>query len=357
MNKLSFGIKTAPSEFNRIMEQILAGLKKTRTYFDDIIIHGATKEECQQNLYACLQRLRKYDLHLNRHKCLFFQQEIEYLGHITGFNKILKSPKKSRSHHQHAKTIQHWRSTLLPRYDYVLFKIYPECINNYVPLRKLLLKDSKFKWPNVCENAWLKLKNEILNDRILMPYKPELPLVVTCDASPTGIAGVLSHIIINGVEKPIAFASRSLTPAERNYSQLDRQTLAIVFAVNHFFMYVFARKFKLVTDNQPLTRIFHQNNKLPVMTSARLLHYASFLSGFDYEVEHKKGSENVNVDCLSRAPKNQQYYSTDITINEKVYQLCYSTIFEISSEKLIAKSIAQETDKDKVLSKIKKNLL
>ncbi|KMQ85648.1 integrase core domain protein [Lasius niger] len=79
--------------------------------------------------------------------------------------------------------------------------------------------------------------------------------------------------------------------------------------------------------------------------------------GFDYEVESKKGSENVNVDCLSRAPKNQQYYSTDITINEKVYQLCYSTIFEISSEKLIAKSIAQETDKDKVLSKIKKNLL
>lgn len=94
MNKLSFGIKTAPSEFNQIMEQILAGLKKTRTYFDDIIIHGATKEECQQNLYACLQRLRKYALHLNRHKCLFFQQEIEYLGHITGFNKISKSPKK-----------------------------------------------------------------------------------------------------------------------------------------------------------------------------------------------------------------------------------------------------------------------
>jgi len=68
-------------------------------------------------------------------------------------------------------------------------------------------------------------------------------------------------------------------------------------------MYLVANS-KLVTDNRPFTRIFHQNNKLPAMTSARLLRYALFLSGFDYEVEYKKGSENVNVDCLSRAPVN-----------------------------------------------------
>jgi len=93
------------------------------------------------------------------------------------------------------------------------------------------------------------------------------------------------------------------------------------------------------------------------MTSARLLRYASFLSGFDYEVEYKKGSENVNVDCLSRAPVNQKHYSTDIAINEKVHQLCYSTIFEISSEELTAERITQETNKNEVLSRIKKNLL
>lgn len=67
-------------------------------------------------------------------------------------------------------------------------------------------------------------------------------------------------------------------------------------------MYLYGRKFQLVTDNQPLTRIFHQSAKLPAMTSARLLRYASFLSGFDYEVKFKKGSDNTNVDCLSRVP-------------------------------------------------------
>ncbi|XP_018305543.1 uncharacterized protein K02A2.6 [Mycetomoellerius zeteki] len=92
------------------------------------------------------------------------------------------------------------------------------------------------------------------------------------------------------------------------------------------------------------------------MTSARLLRYASFLSGFDYEVEYKKGNENVNADCLSRAPIHQKYYSTDIAINE-VHQLCYSTIFEISTEELTTKTIVQETDKDEVLSKIKQALL
>lgn len=94
------------------------------------------------------------------------------------------------------------------------------------PLRKLLLKDSKFKWTSLWENAWLKLKNEILNDRILTLYKPELPLVVTCDASPTGIAGVLSHIIINGVEKPISFASnKSLIPQKGIIANLTTKLL------------------------------------------------------------------------------------------------------------------------------------
>jgi len=122
-------------------------------------------------------------------------------------------------------------------------------------------------------------------------------------------------------------------------------------------MYAFDRKFKLVTDNRPLTRIFHQNNKLLAMTSARLLRYASFLSGFDYEIKYKKGSKNVNVDCLFKAPVNQKHYSIDIAINEEVYQLCYLTIFEISSEELTTERIVQETDKDKVLSRIKENLL
>lgn len=92
MNRLSFGIKTAPSEFNRILDQILQGLDGTLSYFDDIIFHDGTMEEYQSRLEQCLIRLRKYNLHLNKAKCEFFKTEIQYLGHVVRHNQILKSP-------------------------------------------------------------------------------------------------------------------------------------------------------------------------------------------------------------------------------------------------------------------------
>jgi hypothetical protein len=97
MNRLSFGNKAALSEFNRIIDHIFQGLRKTLSYFDDLIIHGATKEECQENLELCLGMLKKYSIHLNRKKCSLFQERIEYFGHVIEFNKISKSPDKIRA--------------------------------------------------------------------------------------------------------------------------------------------------------------------------------------------------------------------------------------------------------------------
>lgn len=354
MNRLSFGIKTAPSEFNRIIDQILRDIPKTESYFDDIIIHGETREECKANLTACLNQLRKYDLHLNRRKCSLFQERIEFLGHIIEFNKILKSPVKVAA----ITDMPSPKSNDGVRRFLGLVTYYARFIPNAstitAPLRELLKKNAQFKWTAQCEAAFLKLKEEIASDRVLMPFNPELPVQLACDASPTGIAGILSHIV-DDQERPIAFASRSLTQAEQNYSQLDREALAIVFAVDHFFQYLFARPFKLITDNQPLVRIFHQNAKLPRMTSARLQRYAAFLSGFNYEVIFKKGSENNNVDCLSRAPINPKPH-TDTAINEEVHLLCEESISRISTLNLTFQSIREETIKDESLSKIMKEL-
>lgn len=100
----------------------------------------------------------------------------------------------------------------------------------------------------------------------------------------TGIAAALSHENY-GVERPKAYASRSLNSSELNYSQLNRETLEIICCVNYFYNYIFGKKFVLGTVNVPLTRILHQNKALPQMTSARLLRYASFLSGFDHTVQ------------------------------------------------------------------------
>lgn len=354
MHRLSFGIKTAPAEFNRIIDQILRDVPSTESYFDDIIVHGETFEECKSNLKCCLQQLQKFDLHLNVSKCLFFENKIEFLGHTIEHNKVQKSPSKIQAILQmpEPKSADDVRRFLGMVTYYSRFILNVSTITT--PLRKLLYKNSKFKWSAECQNAFNKLKKEIASDRVLMPYNPELPLQLACDASPTGIAGVLSHLV-QGEERPIAFTSRSLTKAEQNYSQLDREALAIFYAIQRFHEYLFGRQFNLVTDNQPLVRIFHQSNKLPQMTSARLQRYAAFLSGYNYKIIHKNGTENVSADCFSRAPVTRTGNCIN-SIDQEVHQLCIASINQICSRRLNFKTIQEETQKDETLFKILSNL-
>ncbi|XP_054278713.1 uncharacterized protein K02A2.6-like [Macrosteles quadrilineatus] len=234
----------------------------------------------------------------------------------------------------------------------------PDLSTKTTPLRQLLQKNRRFHWSIDCQTAFDCLKEEITSKRVLVPYDPHRPIVLTYDASPTGIAAVsqMSHII-DDEEKPIAYASRSLTPSERNYSQLDREALATVFGVSHFYNYLYGLHFTLITDNAPLSRIFHESKSLPPMTSSRLLRYASFLSGFNYSIRFKKGEANANVDCLSRAPVTQHSETLDIFLNNEVTLLHSETIFEISSTNLNATILARETEADQNLREIKRKLL
>lgn len=355
MNRLSFGIKTAPSEFNRIISQILTDIPNCDSYFDDIIIHGKTEQECAKHLRTCLQRLSEYDLHLNKNKCVFFATEISYLGHIIRENKIMKCPEKIKavSNMTQPTNVDEVRRFLGMLTYYSRF--IPDYSSISYPIRKLLKKQHRFSWTSECEAAFQQLKSEMCSDRVLTPYNPKLPIVLTTDASPVGVAAILSHSV-NNEERPIAYVSRSLTESEMNYSQLDREALAIIFAVSRFYNYVYGRHFYLVTDNAPLSRIFAENRSLPQMTSARLLRYASFLSGFDYTLKCKKGKNNENVDCLSRAPLHRRGKTMDMILNEEVNQLYTESVFLLSNEVVTAVTIANETLNDPDLQKILKDL-
>ncbi|XP_011882947.1 PREDICTED: uncharacterized protein K02A2.6-like [Vollenhovia emeryi] len=159
VNRLSFGIKVAPAEFNRILEQILQDLKKTESYFDDVIVHGATQEECLQNLHACLARLQVYDLHINRGKCIFFAEKIEYLGHVVQHNQISKSPAKVQAilEMPRPKNVEEVRRFLGLLTYYARF--IPDLSTKTTPLRTLLKKNYNFKWSATCEAAFTHLKN------------------------------------------------------------------------------------------------------------------------------------------------------------------------------------------------------
>ncbi|XP_046391594.1 uncharacterized protein K02A2.6-like [Ischnura elegans] len=355
MNRLSFGIKTAPAEFNRILGQLLNGLPKVEAYFDDIICHGSDLEECTRNLTACLERLRENDLHLNRAKCSFFKESISYLGHVVSHNQIQKCPVKIQAVSQmpRPKDLGELRRFLGLVTYYSRF--IPDFSSKSYPLRRLLRTGERFVWSAAEEAAFVNLKSELCSDRLLIPFDPSKQVILTTDASPTGIAAVLSHDI-DGHERPIAYASRALTQAESNYSQLDREALAIIYATTHFFNYIFGKRFVLVTDNEPLSRIFHPDRPLPQMTSSRLLRYASFLSGLDYTVRCKKGRENENVDCLSRAPASTSSPSLEISIDQEINALHAETLLQISSASITADIVAEETAKDPELQALLQEL-
>ncbi|XP_054706700.1 uncharacterized protein K02A2.6-like [Uloborus diversus] len=147
-----------------------------------------------------------------------------------------------------------------------------------------------------------EVKQEISSERVLCHYDPKLPIVLQTDASPVGIGAVLSHITEDDSEKPIMFASRSLTATERNYSQIDKEALSIVWAVKKYYQYLFGRHFHLVTDHKPLVSIFAPNKSLPCLSATRMVHYALFLQAFSYTIRYRNTKDHRNADALSRLP-------------------------------------------------------
>ena len=137
------------------------------------------------------------------------------------------------------------------------------------PLNRLLRKGHQFKWTSVCENSFQMAKNSLSSANVLVHYDPKLPLILECDASPYGIRAALSHRFPDGVERPIAYASRSLNDAEKNYGQIEKEGLAIIFGLSKFYMYLYGRKFTLCTDHKPLLKIFAPDAATPVLAAAR----------------------------------------------------------------------------------------
>ena len=348
-NRLFNGISIAPNEFQCIMDQILSDLEGVASFYDDIIVAGETLEECVTRLRKCLARLRSKNIHLNPDKCKFFQEKISYLGHTITAQGIQKSNDKIEAvvNAPQPNTPEQVESFI----GLVMYygKFIPNVSTLTAPLRELTKKGIKFQWTVECQQAFEKIKNEILSPRVLMTFDPNLPITLATDASPTGIAGVLSHIV-NGVERPVIFISRALTKTEQNYSQLDREALAVFWSIKRLYVYLCGRKFTLICDNKPLTHIFSPDKKLPLMSASRLIRYASFLSSFEYTVEHRKAELHQNVDYLSRSP---------LPLHEKFLESeDYDTVFyneiiqTIESESVTHNDIAKETQKDPVLQNL-----
>jgi hypothetical protein len=300
--RLMYGIASAPAIFQKTMEQILKGIPCVKVFLDDIKITGKNMPDHIKNVNEVLSRLKQFNIKANIDKCEFFADKIEYCGYIIDRNGISKIKEKVEAIQRMPppKNREQVRSFL------GLVNYYGRFIENMsdliYPITNLLKLCKDWAWSKECQESFDKIKQALMSDKILVHYDPSLPLVLATDASNYAVGAVLSHIMPDGTERPIRYASQTLNETQQKYSMVDKEAYAIIFGVKKFYQYVYNRQFILHCDSKPVTQIFAQSKGLPVLSATRMQHYAIYLQAFDYDIRYRKSEENSNADGLSRLP-------------------------------------------------------
>ncbi|KAL7078708.1 hypothetical protein ACQ4LE_002702 [Meloidogyne hapla] len=172
------------------------------------------------------------------------------------------------------------------------------------PLDRLLQKNIEWKWEDEQEKAFEKIKSILSSDLLLTHFDPQFEIIVTADASNYGVGAMISHKFPDGSEKAIEYASKSLSQSEKNYGQIEKEGLALVFAVQKFHKMLFGRKFKLRTDHKPLVSIFGNKKGIKVQTASRLQRWALILTNYNFEIEFVSTDKMGMADSLSRLINN-----------------------------------------------------
>lgn len=298
-NRLPFGVASAPAIFQKRMEAILQGLPGVQVYLDDLVV--AEKKGNCDTLRRVFQRLREAGVKLHPRKCRFRQQEVEFLGH-----RISAKGLKPKTENIDA-LLRMPRPTCVAELRALvgLVTYYNAFLGNLAtvlaPLYELLKKNTPWKWQSKQEDAFEAVKRLIKDVQVLTHYDPSKALILETDASSCGIGAVLYHRV-DGVNKPIGFRSRTLSAAERNYAQIEREALAVVFGVTKFREYLLGNQFTLVTDHKPLIRLFSPDKTIPPLAAARIQRWALLLGSYKYSIQYKPGKDVIVADALSRLP-------------------------------------------------------
>ncbi|UYV79478.1 K02A2.6-like [Cordylochernes scorpioides] len=255
--RIPFGISSAPALFQKQMDILLKGILVVFCALDDILITGKNDQDHLKNLECVLQRIQDAGLKLRKDKCSFLAPSLYYT-------------RRSKSNQ-------------------------PDGVTS-------ILGFTYWKWETPEERAFMDIKEKLVQSTLLVHFDPRKRLILSCDASGVGIGAVLFQVQGDDDIRPVAFASRTLTPAEKKYSQLEREALGIVFGVTRFRNYLLGNSFTLRTDHKPLVTLFSENKGIPTIAANRIQRWAIILSAYQYKIEYIKGTSNTEADVLSRLP-------------------------------------------------------
>ena len=298
---MPFGLCNSAQNMQRVMDSIFGPRYEPNifVYLDDIIVTSATFDKHTELLKEIKQRLKEANLRINLEKCDFFKSSLRYLGYVVDVNGLRTHPEKITAMLNYPRPTN---TTEVKRFM-GMCGWYRRFIKNFsticAPINDLLKghkhKKAPILWTPEADIAFTNIKQALVSAPILSSPDFSQPFVVQCDASDTGIGGVLTQDLERG-ERVIAFASRSLSRSERNYSVTERECLAAVFCTEVFRPYIEGTPFTLITDHYSL--LWLDNLKEP---TGKLARWVLKLRQYHFTMVHRKGKCNVVPDALSRA--------------------------------------------------------
>lgn len=344
-NFLPFGLCNSPGIFQSFMCRTLSGINNIIIYQDDVLVMTENTIEHCKSLDQVFSALKQAGVKVNKNKCSFFTNSVQYLGYIFDNDGVHPNPDKIKA------IIDAPTPTNLSQVQSFmgLCNFYSRFIKDFstvfAPLYQLLKKNTKFHWNAAHEKCFQTIKNLFKCNTVLKLFDPKLETAIETDASSVGIGCVLMQKY-NNQWFPVQFSSRTLNNAERNYSQIEREALSIIFACEKFKQFLLGSQFTIKNDHKPLEKLFGPNKNVPINCSARLQRWALRLSQFKYKFEFIKGVDNVNSDFLSRLPLS------DTVLENEPYELIF-VLDSLEKTAITCKDIALHTDKDQNLCLLK----
>jgi hypothetical protein len=316
--RMPFGLVNGPAIFSRFIDTVLAGLKWTvcLVYMDDILVHSKTFEEHIVALRSVFRRIDDYGLRFKAKKCFIGAQEVKFLGHVVCREGIKPDPDKTKAIRElpMPKNKGDMRSALglfgyYRRYCKSFAKV-AHPLNQAVKAETTLPRgESGIAWTDEQRNSFEALRSLLLESPVLAHPDWSKAFAIHTDWCKQGIGAVLTQKV-NGKERVISFASRALRACETKYSPYEGECLAVVWAVELWYsLYLYGRKFTLVTDNDALTWLF---TKAP--NQHRVQRWVISLQDLDFDTKHRKGSQHGDADGLSRChlPSTNPYGEEDV---------------------------------------------
>ena len=308
--RLPFGIKSAPEVFQKKMSQVLEDIDGAEAIVDDILVWGKDIQEHDARLKKVLDRVQEVNLKLNQKKCQVRKEEIAYVGHLLTKDGLKPDPEKIGAVQAMTKPSNTKELKKFLGFIQYLAKFLPNLPKVSAPLRKLLEKNTAWHWEKQQEDSFQQLKRMATSAPVLSYYDPKKPVTLSVDASSKGLGAVLYQ-----EEKPVAYASRALTPTQQKYAQIEKKTLAIVFGTTKFHQFLFGKEVLVTSDHKPLEYIF---NKPLHQAPLRLQKMLLALQRYELRIVYKPGKELSIADALSRnyLEETKETLVQELEINE-----------------------------------------